>query len=139
MAAPQIQIFPMTNGYLDGTPIGTFFTNDLFVVSAHRPTAGRFNFKSQGVTAPSGSLLLFQFAGHIVAHASLLGCSKRDASSPADSKGFLLLSQVDFRYYTTQITQHQARVFWPHVIFGSRKWKLDSTQRGAFLSFAGPR
>lgn len=80
---PQIQIFPMSDDYLStGQSIRQFFTEDLVQASAHRPVRGRFNFKSQGVTAPPGSLLLFQYKSRLVAHAVLRGQYPPDKVSP---------------------------------------------------------
>jgi hypothetical protein len=137
---PQIQIFPMSDSYLArGQTIGHFFTRDLVTVSAHRPTAGRFNFKSQGVTAPPGSLLLFQYGGRLVAHAELLAQHDPDGHSPPDSRGFFLLDLSVSRYYLAPIQAVQLHRFWPGLAFNQRKHKLDNRHRLAFLAFANTR
>ena len=104
MLAPIVQIFPMSDDYLSrGQTIDDFFLKDLLVTSAHRPTAGRFNYKTQGVTAPVGSLLLFQYGGKIRAHGELVGRGERDRCSAQDSNGFLLLDPKSVRFYASPV------------------------------------
>jgi hypothetical protein len=137
---PEIQVFPMSDDYLShGQSIGDFFTRDIAVTSAHRPVPGRFNFKKQGVTAPAGSLLLFQYDGKLVAHAVLLARHPADRASAADSNGFFLLDLETLRYYRRPIAASELHYLWPNLSFNQGKHKLDTSQRQAFMHFTARR
>ncbi len=137
---PEIQVFPMTSDYLaSGQSIGDFFTSDLVTASRHRPIAGRFNFKKQGVTAPPGSILLFQYNAHLVAHAKFISKNPPDTDSPLDSKGFFMLDLATLKYYIRPISAVDLQGFWPGLAFDQRKRKLDVGQLPAFLAFTSTR
>ena len=136
----RIQVFPMSDDYLsNGQTIESFFTEDLITPSPHRPTSGRFNFKEHGVTAPEGSLLLFQYKAKLVAHAELLRRCERDEFSPAGSAGFFLLKLDTLRYYERPINARELQSLFPNIRFDQRKRQLDPSKREPYLHFANSR
>lgn len=145
MPTPIVQIFPMSDDYLSlRQTIGDFFLNDLLIESSRRPTVGRFNFKTTGVAAPLGSLLLFQYQGQIRAHGRLVGRGRKDRHSPHDSNGFFLLEQCSVHFCRTPVTLAELQGFWPKELGGLQslnqwRWKLDPGKTNAYLALARTR
>lgn len=139
MPKPIVQIFPMTDGYLsEDQSFEEFFQDDLPKKSSHRPVAGRFNFKSTGVAAPPGSLLLFQYDSAVRAHAELRSKHRRDADSPEDSMGFWLLDVPSVRLYKFPVTLAGLNRYWPEIsALTNVRWKLDPSKRARFEKDVG--
>jgi hypothetical protein len=145
MTSPIVQIFPMSDDYLfPGQTINAFFQNDLLVVSAHRPTAGRFNYRRDGVQAAPGTLLLFQYGGVVRAHGELVGRGSPDQYSAKDSNGYLLLDPASVRFYRRPVTLADLQTIWPTELgnlssLNQRRWKLAAAGRAQYATLVAMR
>ncbi|QDU18628.1 hypothetical protein [Urbifossiella limnaea] len=140
---PVVQLLPMSTDVFPGRGIADvqahFFLGEL----ATLPRNGRYEFRTAGLSADPGKVVLFQFARHVVASAELLGC-ERFAEPEDGCVGAMHFDPASVRVFDPVGADVLAEV-WPDQFpgFGQAKTRLSGDRYPEFLArltnVRGPR
>jgi hypothetical protein len=133
---PAVRILPMdskeTPGFV-GCSIEDvqrqFFLNELV-----RPDSppGRFHYRRVGLRAEPGTVVLFQYAGKIIASAILAGIDRFEATELDRYGGAYQFDAKSIRVFDP-VDAAAIRKIWPQVTrLGQAKWSLDPASYGEF-------
>lgn len=125
---PPVRILPMDSREEPGfagksahTIQQEFFLDKLIRPGGH---PGRFRYRRAGLAAPPGTIVLFQFAGHIIASAVLNG-TERYNPPQGPHKGAMYFDPTSIKVFDP-VGADVVSAIWPEVTrFGQAKWKLD--------------
>jgi len=107
-----------------------FFLDDL----AQFPRNGRYEYRTSGLSAEPGKVVLFQFDRRVIASAELLGC-ERFAEPEDGCVGALHFDPTSVRVFDPVGADVMAEV-WPRQFpgFGQAKTRLDGDRYPLFLA-----
>jgi hypothetical protein len=133
---PAIRILPMdskeTPGFVDRTI--EEIQQQFFLHELARPQkpAGRFSYRKSGLRAEPGTVVLFQFAGKIVASAILTRVERFAKPETGDYEGAYYFDVNSIRVFDP-VSPAVIFKIWPQVTrLGQAKWSLDPKRYAAF-------
>lgn len=133
---PAVRVLPMDSKEEPGfAGISTEeVQQQYFLYELARPTrlAGRFCYHKAGLRADPGTVVLFQFAGRIIASAVLVDVIRYESPQPGDHAGEYRFDVHSIKVFDPVDATALGRI-WPQVKrLGQAKWSLDPERYDEF-------
>ncbi|HEX4611348.1 MAG TPA: hypothetical protein VH092_24355 [Urbifossiella sp.] len=132
---PAVRVLPMDSGEpgFAGCTIEEV-QQQFFLGELARPSRspGRYSYRKVGLRAEPGTVVLFQFAGRIVASATLLEAVRYDEPQPGGHAGEYHFDVSTIRVFDPVDAEALGKI-WPQVTrLGQAKWTLNPEHYGEF-------
>lgn len=126
-----LRIYPLSiEEFMDDCDTKCYFRYGL------QEQCGRFYYRSKPIVADLGTIVLFQYNQHIIAHAELIKVHKLDMpliDGNVEYYGYFLFDLETVRYYSKPLSENEFREFYPDKPFGRVAHILENEEKNRML------